>query len=330
METLVVQLKATVGIDVAKKTLDVLLLRASQKQAASFANTTQGFEELLAWLEREQVDEVHFCLEATGIYSAAIAQFLFERSKRVSVINPRLIHAYRKSHNLRRKNDQVDAYLLALYAQERCPQSWKPLGESVKQLLGLLSHRDLIQRMIRQVANRLESSQDAWVRQQEERLLQEMEEREKTIFARMRAIIENDEALRRVWKRLQTIVGISQVSATYVVAHVGEIERFHDASALVNYVGLSVTEHASGTSVWKAPHIDRQGRAQLRKILYMCALSAKRSDANMHAWAQRLEEQGKAKKVAVVAVMRKLVHIIYGVWKHGEDYDPSRAFPQAA
>ena len=330
MNLLQMPLQASVGIDVAKRTLDVLLLRAEKKRRASFANTPEGFEQLLAWVQQEHVDEIHFCLEATGIYSQAIAQFLYERSCKVSVINPRLIHAYRKSHNLRRKNDQVDAGLLALYAQERAPESWKPLAEPVRQLLGLLSYRDLLQRMIGQVTNRLESSQESWVREQEEQMRKEFEQREKTTFARMKAIIESNEELKRVWKRLQTIVGISEGSATYVVAHVGEIERFHDASALVNYVGLSVSEHTSGTSVWKAPHIDRQGRGQLRKILYMCALAAKRFDPKMQAWAQQLEDRGKAKKVAVVAVMRKLVHIIYGVWKHGQDYDPARAFPHAA
>jgi len=126
-------------------------------------------------------------------------------------------------------------------------------------------------------------------------------------------------SLKRQWRRLQTIRGIGPISAAAILAEVGDIERFDDPRALVSLAGLAVRRHDSGRSVHGKPQIDRHGRMGLRRILSLCAVSAIRWDAHM----QRL-------KVIRVAVMRKLLHLVYGVWKHEADYDPTLAFPEVA
>lgn len=98
----------------------------------------------------------------------------------------------------------------------------------------------------------------------------------------------------------------------------------------MSLAGLGVTQFSSGSSVYHKGHIDRHSRQALRSLLYLCALAALRSDVALRAWAERLHQRGKPKKIVLIAVMRKLLHIAYGVWKNDEDYDLAVAFALAA
>ena len=322
---------ATVGIDVAKAKLDVVLLTGKNTHKRTFANTPTGFTSLLTWIEKWRVDDVHFCLEATGIYSKDIADFLSRQLKRVSVINPRVMKDYRHSWNLRGKTDLLDAILLALYAKERVPEQYIPDPEISGKLKRLMGLRALLTKMQRQTANRSnETTRDPWERGVEQKICALLLTQQEEVEAEMTRLITSDEKLKTIWQRLQTIVGIGPTGATALVAFVGNIQRFPSASALVSYVGLSVVEYESGTSVHKKPHMDGQGRGDLRAVMYMCAISTKRWDPQMKAWAERLSARGKPKKVVLVAVVRKLLHIVYGVWKHETSYDSKHAFALAA
>ena len=129
---------------------------------------------------------------------------------------------------------------------------------------------------------------------------------------------------------MQSITGIGWLSAARLLAHLGEINCFKQVGSVVLLAGLAVKEVSSGTSVHGRAQIDRHGRKDLRRALYMCAVVALRCSPHMQAWAKRLQAQGKPKKVILVAVMCKLLHIAYGVWKTQTDYDPTVAYPTAA
>ncbi len=107
-------------------------------------------------------------------------------------------------------------------------------------------------------------------------------------------------------------------------------ERFPKVGAVVSLARLSITQYSSGSSVYPKRHIDRHGRHLLRSFLSLCALAALRSDAALQAWAERLQQRGKPKTIVLVAVMRKLLHIAYGVWKNDENYNPTVAFAPPA
>src|SRR5262249_32301353 len=137
----------------------------------------------------------------------------------------------------------------------------------------------------------------------------------KTTEREIKAHLKAHSDLKVIWQRLQSIPGIGWLSAARLLAHLGDITRFQKVGSLVSLAGLSVKDYQSGTSVHGRSQIDRQGRKDLRQALFMCALVARRCSAEMRAWAQHLTDQHKAKKVVIVAVMRKLLHIVYGVWK---------------
>jgi transposase len=322
---------AFLGIDVAKEKMDALFLVGQRSGYRVFANTSIGFEQLNEWLQHEHIHQVHACLEATGSYSDAIALDLFERGHIVSVLNPAVLINYRKSRNTRSKTDKLDATLLAHFAQQMQPLAWHPLPQEVMALRSLLTYRDDVQQMLLQARNRQRSGRmEPWVHQRVQAHSEQMVKELKTVEEHIWAHLAIDPKLTAIWKRLQTICGIGALSAARLIAQIGEIDRFAHPGALVSLAGLAVKERTSGRSVRGRAQMDRHGRRGLRQILYMCALVAMRWDEHMRQWAQRLKARGKPSKVVIVAVMRKLLHIIYGVWKHNGDYDAQLAFPAAA
>jgi transposase len=322
---------AFLGIDVAKEKVDSVLLVEQRSGYQVFANTPTGFEHLSAWLRQEQVQRVHACLEATGSYSDGLALYLVEQGHLVSVLNPAILVNYRRSHNTRSKTDKLDAMLLAQYARERQPRAWSPLPSEVAALRSLLAYRTDVQAMLLQARNRQRSGRlESWVAGRLQTQIEQLVKELKLVEERTWKHLETSSKLSATWCHLQTICGIGQLAAAQLIAQIGEIERFGHPGALVSLAGLAVKHRESGSSVRGRAQMDRHGRSSLRQLLYMCALVAMRWDPQMRAWAQQLKARGKPTKVVLVAVMRKLLHIVYGVWKNASEYDAHLAFPATA
>jgi transposase len=324
---------ATVGIDVSKDRLEVVLHTAEREQPHAYANSAAGFADLHTWLCSQGVtpQQTQVALEATGSYADAVALFLYEQGYVVSVLNPAVLVAYRKSVNIRSKTDALDARLLARYAAEQHPYAWKPLPPEMLTLRYLVARRQDLQHMLQQERNRLHAGRmDSWIRSRVQLHVKQLDKESHLIWKRILEHLKAHPSLKSQWRRLQTIKGIGPLSAACILAEIGDISRFDDPRSLVSLAGLAVKRHDSGSSVHGRPKIDRHGRMGLRRILYLCAVSAMRWDPHMQRFAARLQTRGKALKVVRVAVMRKLLHIVYGVWKHEADYDPTLAFPQVA
>lgn len=322
---------AFLGIDVAKDKLDVILHQEQQSTYRVFANTADGFAALHTWLAPLGVARLHICLEATGSYSDGVAYFLASHGYRLSLLNPAVLVNYRKAKQVRRKTDRQDAQLLALYAQENQPRLWQPLPQKLVQLRYLLAYRQHVLTMHGQVCNRLHAGRlTPWTAEQflwqSVHLQQALKQADQQIQRHVRAHAD----LWTIYQRLQTIPGIGPISAATLLACLGDISRFPRAGALVSLAGLALKVHESGTSVHERPQIDRHGQSSLRQLLYWCAISAMRSDPQFAAFAHRLRQRGKPTKVIIVAVMRKLLHIVYGVWKSQTDYDPNKVLGMPA
>ncbi len=333
MVALMTVMTAFLGIDVAKLKLDVVLRLGQRAIHQVFANTPDGFAALDAWLLSFGLtaSQVRICLEATGSYSDAVALDLFARGYTLSVLNPAVLVDYRRSQNIRSKTDKLDAHLLARYAQEKQPRAYKPLPAEIVTLRALLHHRDDVQQMLRQERNRLEAGRmTAAIKQRVLKHVQDLQSEFKTTEREIKAHFKAYPHLKAIWQRLQTIPGIGWLTAARRLSHLGEIDRFDKVGSLVSLAGLAIKEQSSGSSVRGKAQIDRHGRKDLRQTLYMSALVAKRVSPHMQGWAKRLQAQGKPKKIILIAIMRKLLHIVYGVWKSEQDYQPALAFPVAS
>ena len=314
------------GIDVSKNKFDVALLRDNEYVLATFDNDSVGFVKLRKWLKKRKVNELHACLEATGRYGDDLALYLHEAGYRVSIANPARIHAYAVSQLKRNKTDREDAKLIAHFCATQDPELWTPPSQAQQELQAMVRHLESLQTMRQQESNRLQAGVPSMaVRETLEAHIVFVDEQIKQLTQRIRDHIDHHPDLKQQKDLLTSIPGIADVTATKLLAEIPSLERFQGASQLAAYAGLTPRQHQSGSSVFRRGRMAKTGNAHLRRALYMPALVALRWNPTIMVFADRLRERGKHKMVIVGAVMRKLLHIVYGVLKSQRPFDPNYA-----
>src|SRR5512140_982510 len=312
------------GIDVAKSKFDVVLMPAEgTRRWRTFANTAQGFAALSAWLDKQGARPVHACLEATGTYGLALATFLHQAGQRVSVVNPACIKAFADSALKRTKTDKVDAGLIARFCRAMHPALWEPLRPEVAHLQGLVRRLESVQEMAVQERNRLAAPGLAEpVRESVARTLAMLEEEMQRLRRQLDRHIEDHPALRQQRDWLTSIDGVGPATANLLL---GELlgTDFRRAREVAAYAGLAPQARSSGSTVRGKARLSKKGNRRLRKALYWPAIVAIRYNPVLAAFARRLREAGKPKMVVIAAVMRKLLHLAFGVLKHQQPFDPN-------
>lgn len=315
----------TLGIDISKQKAHVALIVGEKTKNKVITNTPAGFQELGGWLKKQGVERVHACLEATGTYGEALATHLADRGHVVSVVNPARIKGYAQSELSRTKTDQVDAALIARFCQALCPQPWFPLSIEERELRHLVRRLWDLQEMRQMEANRRSSGvYSSEVTASLETMILNLDEEIKRTKRLIRDHVNQHPGLKQKKDLMITIPGIGELSAAEILAEMGGI-AFESARKLAAYAGLTPRERQSGTSVKGRTKISKTGSAQLRKATYMPALSARRCNPVLKIFADRLRERGLVKRAVIAAVMRKLLHLVYGVLKSGRPFDPNWA-----
>jgi len=316
-------MSAFVGIDVSKATLDVAIRQDTKSHHFQVPNHLKGFQDLHQRLQG--MGEIRaVALEASGRYGEALAHFLFEQGYWVNYLNPKLTHRFSQESLRYSKTDAHDAQNIAHYAQTHPRAAWLAPSPEQSQLQQRSRRLETLKKMQQQEVNRLQSGlNDAFVLEQIQALIEHFERLIQDTEASLRDLIQQNPTLRANFKLLTSIQGIGKVTATLFLAEIGDIGRFPSVKQLTAFIGLDPQDYQSGTSVKKPAHISKQGSRRLRAALYMPALTAIRYNPACKALYQRLEAKHKASKVRIVAVMRKLVHQIYGVLKSQKPFNPN-------
>lgn len=313
------------GIDLAKLTFDATLRTgAGATSYHSFANTPAGFTELAAWLSSNGVTTVHACMEATNIYWEALAAFLHAHNFTVSVVNPARIKGYAQATMQRNKTDKLDSAIIAAFCASQRPKAWQPYTDAQRRLRALMRHREDLLLTRLQQQNRLRDTTDTLVQVSLQALLDAIATQVDTLEQTIKAHVAANAELAVNIQLLTSIVGIGAVTATKLLAECAAMGDYASAKAAAADAGLTPTHYESGTSVRRRPRMSKMGKAGIRAALYWPAISAMRHCPAIKAFADRLLARGKAKMVVIGAVMRKLVHIAYGVLKHQTPYDPTK------
>ena len=203
--------------------------------------------------------------------------------------------------------------------------------QQLQVLLAHLAHLDDVQAMRQQERTRLENLRlDALTRQSLLEHIGWLQAQIDLTLQRASALVEQTSELAGPCAHLDTIPGIAQLTAMRLYSVFFDLQRFSHAPKLVAHAGLCVAQENSGTSVHRRASISKLGTAQIRKWLYMSALSVMRYDPDFVCWVGELKARGKSNKVIIVAIMRKLLHLVHGVLKSAQDYDPHKAFPSHA
>lgn len=314
-------LSPVLGIDIAKEKVEVALLVSGKVKNKSFKNSGDGFEGLAFWLKKLGIERVHACLEATGNYGEDLAIFLHEAGHPVSIINPSRIKGFAQSELVRTKTDKIDAGVIARFCLAMKPEPWGPPSPEIRALRALVRRADSLLDMLTQEKNRLGTAHESILPLIKEHIAY-LEKENKKIRDQIADLIDRNPELKRKKDLLASIPGIGKATTAILLAELDDLRKFRHVRELVAFIGLAPRETLSGSSIKGKPRLCKTGHARLRKALYMPALVSIRYNL-MIAFYERLRERGKNGKVIVCAIMRKLVHIIFGVLKSGKKYDPN-------
>lgn len=302
------------GIDISKSTFDVALLNNNRVKTKKFNNATKGFTELKQWLKNKGIDTAHACMEATGGYETKLAQYLYDNNFKVSVINPARIKGFSMSKLSRVKTDKADGELIAYFCQAMQPTLWQPKPLHIQELQHLVRRLDSLIANKNQENNRLDGASDVVavnITTHIEFLDKQIKEVEELISNH----IKGHKNLSDKSKLLDSIPGIGEKTIGVVLAFLS-VENFDSAKQIAAFVGLNPKPRQSGSSVRGVSRISKTGDADLRKAFFMPAVVSIRFNPIIKDFAERLSDAGKSKMVVVIAAMRKLLHIIYGVLKN--------------
>ena len=325
--------KQVVGIDVAQNELVVSLGRMDEQLDSEvfahkiFPNTAKGFTALLAWVEKLTNTEagVRFVMEATGVYHEALAYFLAERGQELSVVLPNKISNYFRTLSIKTITDKTASEAIVRFGLERKLENWQRPKSLFKRLRQLTRERDQLVGERTVIKNQLHAEQSeadpnlSSVERIKKRIAF-VDNQLKEIRTELTGLLNQDAEIKQLIKQLCTLPGVGLLTAITVVAETNGFELIRNKRQLSSYAGLDVREKQSGTSVKGKPTISKKGNRFLRKAMHLPALAAIRCDERFKAVFDRLVARHGIKMKAVVAVQRKLLEMIFTLFKTNTTY----------
>ncbi len=312
---------AVLGIDIAKLSFKVALLRAGKFRHKTFPNNATGFDALVWWLQEQQVEQVHACLEATSQYGDQLADYLYDQGLRVSVVNPARVKGYAQGELLRTKTDKTDAALIARFCEAMRPGAWQPEPQEIRVLRAYVRRLDALTEMRQQERNRLEAANEV-LSESIQSHIDYLEQEIKQTQRRINDHIDNNPDLKDKKQLLDSIPGIGQATINVILSELADVQRYKTAKQLASFIGVAPKLVESGTSVRGRSRMSKIGRSQLRKAFFLPAMVALRYNPVIKSLGERLLSAGKTKMQVIGAAMRKLIHIVYGVLKSGRAFNP--------
>lgn len=327
-------IKAVVGIDVSMELFHACFKKrlsdGTVKIVAtrSFKNTEKGFKELFEWRSknnRERVDVV-FVMEATGVYYENLAYFLHGHKQQVSVVLANKMKSYFKSLNIKTKTDKVDSKVIAMYGIERPVDHWEPMSECYKELRDLCRELLALKKDVQRAKNQLHAMDSSHHKHQrileiKASQIEFYEKATKEIQAEIKALISKDARLNEKLRKTVSIPGIGLETAAILISETNGFLLFKNIRQLVSYAGMDVSHNESGNYKGKS-RISKKGNSRIRQALYMPALSATRANIPIKNLYQRIcEKNPETKRKGIVAAMRKLLILVFTIWKKDQEYD---------
>lgn len=313
--------KYILGIDISKLKFDVALSIKGGFKCKEFENGPDGFAKLRLWLEKYGVIEVHACMEATSNYGDMLAHYLHDSGISVSVVNPARIKGFGQSELSRTKTDKNDAQLISRFCHAMNPDLWQPKPVYIREMQQWVKRAEALKRMKRQELNRRLTTIYCEISESIDQVIAVIDKALAQAKNAIKKLIRENDDLARKSNLLESIPGIGEETISWILAFFGKSDDFNRAKEVSAYLGLNPRQNRSGSSVRGRTRISKMGDAALRKALYMPAITAIRYNPVVKAFASKLKERGKPTKVVIVAAMRKLTHIAYGILKNNQPFN---------
>lgn len=332
-------LKQTAGIDCGMQELVVsfgMLLSNGNfiyKLTKSFVNSIKGFKQLLQWIDEISSKEtpVLYVMEATGVYHEKLAYYLIANEQRVSIVLPNKVNAFAKTCISKKQDDQQASKVLAEFGCVKQLDVWQPPHSLFASLKQLTREKYQLQQELTIIKNQLHAEQvkAITVLASIKRMKARCRLIEKQIIEVEKEIIDTlnqDAVIKEKIEKVCTIPGVGLQTAVTVIAETNGFNLIRNSRQLVSYAGLDVIQKKSGTSVRGRMHISKRGNPHLRHSLHFPSFSAVRYNLPMQNLYNRIVEKQAIKMKAYVAVQRKMLMLIYTLWKKNEMYNPSIKF----
>jgi transposase len=320
--------KLCCGIDVSHTKLDVCYQNnLGELFHLQVGNNRAGFAKIL----EHTGENYHFVMEATGVYYIRLAFYLHEQGCSQSVVNALSIKRYIQMHLERNKSDKKDAVWICRYAIEQRPSYWEmPDSEyfESKQLYNTI--REYTEQ-IKRFNNQLHSlnllpvpSKDAI--KSLEKVNKQLEKEIKLLEVKLQTLLEKWQP--QQLKSVGSIKGIGKRATAMLIVFTQGFKYTHNHRQLISFAGLSPTEYSSGSSIYGKPRIYKRGGKNLRDVLYMCSMSAIKTNPACKSLYERLKANGKTGKQALIAVCNKLLKQVFAVVKNNSIYQPNYCSPK--
>ncbi|KSA12688.1 IS110 family RNA-guided transposase [Maribacter dokdonensis] len=327
------RLKQSLGIDVSKLNLSLSLGFLNERLVKEFksrpdvSNDPKGYKMLLKWIKTSVDPDVELLvvMEATGVYHQGIAHYLYEHGHSVCVMQSGRVKRYAQSLDQRSKTDALDSRMLSMLGLERNIRLWHPPSEELQELKGLSRERSSLLNDRTMETNRqgaIASSVHSNVRalKRHKIRLKLLNTQIEAVEEEMRSLIADNEELKRKLEYLTSIPGVSFISAATVIGETLGFESIVNAKQLASYAGYDVVLRESGNYKGKT-RISKKGNSHIRAVLHMPSMTCVRCNPTLKQFYNRLKPNKAKPLVALVAVQRKLLILMYTLWKNEQFYD---------
>jgi transposase len=311
--------KQFIGVDISKDYLDYLEL--NQPHTKRLRNKVSSIKK---WLANYPVGHAVFVLEPTGTYSDLLVQLLSDKGFEIRLASPRRSHSFSRALGQIHKTDRSSAQTLLQMAVSIDLPIYQPRTQNMQQRKQLQMAYNALSKQQRQLKNQLHAlsykpTVNTIAQEALQNTLQTVEEQLKQLENELQTL--DDEEAHEFQNLATSVVGIGSKSARLLLIHTNGLKIVQGAAQLLSFVGVIPGSHQSGSSVYKKGRITKRGSTQLRACLYNAAKSAKRYNFACKALYERLRKRGKPHKVAMVAVMKKLLQQVFAVVKSKTKFD---------
>lgn len=328
--------KQSVGIDISKDSFTACLCKRSDlgefefSKTTTFSNDKTGFNQFLRWVNSQIIKTVElvFLMEATGVYYESLAHHLFKLKKRVHVALPNTTKHYFSSLNVKSKTDAIDAKWLSQFGAERNHKPWIPPSPIVIQLRNLTRYHVQLQEQRTALGN-IKHSKDCsheiqqFILKSNKGLIAQIDKQIAQCKLEIEELITSDEYLNNKVQNLLTIKGVGLMTIATILAETMCFEHFTSIKQLASFSGYDVVQRESGTSVKGQTRISKKGNRYIRNAMYFPSMVACRFNPIMKETYTRINQKKSSKMIGQVAIQRKLLALIYTLWKKDTVFDPN-------
>jgi transposase len=331
-----VVIKQNIGVDISKDDFKVSFYHLDStgqkfiKGSRTFKNTLAGFTSFLKWIEKKRIAElaVRITVEATGVYHENLTHFLDDNDYHVSVILANQSKSYAKSLNLKTKTDKVDAKMLGQMGIERDLLKWQPASAKMFVLKQLTRDRVTLLNEKTALSNKLHALNNSF--NPNKKVIKRLKERLKLTKKQIKEVekeikqtIQTDEVLKQKVDNICKVKGLGIITVATVIAETNGFTLFTSRGQLISYAGYDVVEKESGTSVKGQARISKKGNKHIRRALHFPAITSVKYEPMFNQLFKRVLLSSGIKMKGYVAVQRKLLTLIYTLYKTDIPYDPN-------